>query len=309
MSDAGMSDAALVGTDRGLVRLGAASASTLEEPIVHLASRSGVLPWALTGKGTLWRARNDEWERMAQVDGLRANCVLPLHGGTVLLGTSEARLLRLGEGGLERVASFDAAEGRDRWFTPWGGPPDVRSLAADPAGSLYANVHVGGVLRSQDGGRTWELTALDIETDVHQVLADPRQPGTVVAATAFGLAVSGDAGRTWEVHDGGLHATYCRAVAVTDDGPLVSASRGHHGREAAVYRFLGDRFERCREGLPERFEDNVDTYCLDARGRVAALGTSAGEVFLSRDAGGTWERIADGLPPVRSVLLGEQPGE
>ena len=42
---------------------------------------------------------------------------------------------------------------------------------------------------------------------------------------------------------------------------------------------------------------------LDARGPTVAFGTAAGEVFASEDAGVTWERVADGLPPVRCVLL------
>lgn len=298
-----MTDAVLVATDGGLVHVGDRSTPPLEEPVTHVAAAPGGPPWALGERGALWRSHAGRWERVAEVEGLRGNCVLPLGDGTVYVGTSEAHLLRLRDGSLERVPSFDRAEGRDRWFTPWGGPPDVRSVAADPAGFLYANVHVGGVLRSQDGGEGWEPTPLDIETDVHQVLAHPGRPGTVLAATAFGFAVSGDAGDTWELHDRDLHATYCRAVAIADQEPLVSASRGHHGREAALYRFAGGRFQRCRDGLPEWFDDNVDTHCLDARGAVAALGTSAGDVFLSRDAGVSWERAAEGLEPVRGVLL------
>jgi photosystem II stability/assembly factor-like uncharacterized protein len=298
-----------VATDVGLVRLDEGFAPPIEGPITHLArGREGL--WAVASGHEVWRAPEgtwpEHWERMADVGELRANCLLRLRDG-VLVGTSEARLLRLDDGGFTPVRGFDEAKGRDRWFTPWGGPPDVRSLAAGPDGTLYANVHVGGVLRSTDGGATWAPTALDIETDVHQVLADPTAPGTVLAATAYGLAVSRDAGDSWELHDDGLHATYCRAVALTDEGPLISASRGHHGRDATLYRFLGDRFERCREGLPEWFGDNVDTHCLDARGAVAALGTSDGEVFLSRDAGATWEHPAGGFRRVRSVLLTDEP--
>lgn len=296
----------LVGTDAGLRTIGEGDAPSLDEPITHLTSGPRV-PWAVVRGTEVRRSRTDGWETAAEVHGLRANCVLPLGGDGALVGTSEARLLRLDDAGFVSVPGFDEAEGRDRWFTPWGGPPDVRSLAAGPDGTLYANVHVGGVLRSADGGETWEPTSLEIEADVHQVLADPAAPGTVLAAIARGLAVSRDGGNRWEVHDEGLHATYCRAVALTDQGPLVSASRGHHGRDAAVYRFLGDRFERCREGLPEWFADNLDTHCLDAHGPLAALGTSDGEVFLSWDAGASWELVAEGLPPVCSVLLTDRP--
>ncbi len=128
----------------------------------------------------------------------------------------------------------------------------------------------------------------------------------VLAATAFGLAISEDRGRTWTTHDEGLHATYCRAVAVTDDGALVTASEGPHGRRAALYRFRDGRFARCESGLPEWFDDNIDTHCLAAAGRTATFGTSEGSVFLSVDGGGSWERLGENLGAVTAVLLVEE---
>jgi hypothetical protein len=88
---------------------------------------------------------------------------------------------------------------------------------------------------------------------------------------------------------------------------LISASSGHHGRRATVYRRPLDGsapFERCRSGLPEWFSDNVDTGCLAARGRTVVIGTEDGSVFLSEDGGERWDEIAKGLAPVRAVALG-----
>jgi len=65
----------------------------------------------------------------------------------------------------------------------------------------------------------------------------------------------------------------------------------------------GNAFERCTEGLPEWFADNVDTYCLDAGAGSAALGTSDGIVFVSEDAGRSWSKLAAGLPPISCVVL------
>src|SRR5262249_51391316 len=151
----------------------------------------------------------------------------------------------------------ETVPGREAWYTPWGDPPDTRSLAVDRGGTVYANVHVGGVVRSTDGGRSWEPT-LDIEADVHQVLAHPRRPGHVFAASAVGLQTTVDAGATWQTVTEGLHATYLRAVAVATGGVLVSASTGPGGRRSALYRRTraGGPFERCRGGLPEWFGDN-----------------------------------------------------
>jgi len=88
-------------------------------------------------------------------------------------------------------------------------------------------------------------------------------------------------------------------VAVAGDHVLVSASAGFHGRRAAVYRRLldgGTRFERCAEGLPKWFADNVDTACLAAAGPLVVLGTADGCVFRSLDAGRHWTLAMKGLP-------------
>ncbi|MFN8233199.1 MAG: hypothetical protein U0V56_06925, partial [Actinomycetota bacterium] len=61
------------------------------------------------------------------------------------VGTSGARLLRLVGNALEPVEGFAAVAGREGWFTPWGGPPDTRSIS-EWDHDVYVNVHVGGIL-------------------------------------------------------------------------------------------------------------------------------------------------------------------
>ena len=117
---------------------------------------------------------------------------------------------------------------------------------------------------------------------------------------------SRDSGDTWRWDNEGLHAHYCRAVAVAGDTVILSASSGHHGRRAALYRRPLDgagAFERCADGLPAWFPDNVDTGCVATDGRTVAIGTEDGCVFLSSDAGRRWESVAKGLAPVRGVVL------
>ena len=296
-------DLVLAATDAGLISLGGAS-PRIDRPVTALAGAGKDL-WALTADGGIWRRDGRDWVSVVELDELRASCVLPVAQDTAYIGTSEAHLLRIRieeRASVERLRSFDRADGRSYWFTPWGGPPDVRSLSADAAGTLYANVHVGGILRSDDDGETWVPT-IDIHEDVHQVLAHPDDPEQVAAATANGLAMSYDAGATWQTRAEGLEGAYCRAVAFTRHGTLVSASEGHHGRGAALYRSGLDTFARCVDGLPESFSDNIDTGCLVAQGNDAAFGTSDGDVFLSRDGGESWEQMAEGLGPIRAVLL------
>jgi len=159
-------------------------------------------------------------------------------------------------------------------------------------------VHVGGIVRSIDGGTSWTPT-IDIESDVHQVIAGP-EAGVVLAAAAVGVAISRDRGETWKVDTDGLHATYCRSITLAGDTLLVGVSEGPSSRRGAVYRrpLAGDGpFERCEKGLPEWFEGNVDTHRLAAAGDTVAFATEDDRVFLSEDAGASW----DELEPVAGI--------
>lgn len=302
-----MAERILVGTAGGLWTLQGDSTVADEtlagRPVTALA-REGTTLWAVVHGTTLWERREGAWTQRAAIAGPPATCVVPTAAG-VLVGTEQAHLLRLAGDKLVPVASFDTAEGRVSWYTPWGDPADVRSIAVALDGTIHVNVHVGGVVRSRDNGNTWTPT-IDIEDDVHQVLAHPTRPEVVLAASAEGLGVSRDGGDSWQLSTTGLHAHYLRAVTVAGDLVLVSASAGFHGRRSAIYRKPldgGSRFERCEAGLPKWFDDNIDTACLTAEGSLVVFGTSDGRVYESHDAGAQWEPAAKGLPPVSCILL------
>jgi hypothetical protein len=257
--------------------------------------------WAILDRHEVWHDAGDGWRAVASLDALQATRIVAVDDA-VYVGTSEAHLYRMIGEALERVETFESVDGRDGWYTPWGGPPDVRSIANWDE-DVYVNVHVGGVPRTGDGGRSWTPT-IDVDADVHQVTTAER---LVIAACAGGVAVSRDRGATWTYRTDGLDTRYSRAVAVCGDVLLASASRGPRGGEAAIYRgALGEgAFERCRVGLPDTFGGNIDTYRLDALrlGEVAAFGTEDGRAFVSHDAGATWSPLAEGLGEVRRVLV------
>lgn len=278
-----------------------------DEAAVQLAGRSvnaivrdGSQLWAIVDRAEVWHAPDGEWRHVAKVDGFSATCIAmtdALH-----VGTSEARLFRLTGEALVPVGAFDAAEGRASWYTPWGGPPDTRSMS-EWGHDVYVNVHVGGILHTADHGASWNPT-IDIDADVHQVAT---AEGLVLAACAGGLATSSDGGATWSMRTDGLDARYSRAVVVCGDHLLVSTSTGPRGGRASVSRagLATGAFERCRTGLPEWFDDNIDTGCLDALndGSFAAFGTADGRMFGSDDGGVTWGELAAGLPSVEHALI------
>lgn len=293
----------VVGTVEG-IRDAAGGQVELEGHEVRALSTAGDGWWVLTG-GVVWHGHpGDGWDRVCELEPPQPRCLLATAHG-VLVGTAGAHLLRVLDGAVDRVAAFDAAPGRDRWYTPWGGPPDVRSMTVAPDGTLYVNVHVGGILRSDDDGASWEPT-VDIDVDVHQVAIERGSQRVVAATGVRGLMVSPDGGSTWEAQHTGLHATYARAVTCTRDSLLLSASSGPGGSRSAVYRrALGsdDPFERCTGGLPEWFDGNIDTGCLDGGDTLVALTTPDGRVFASEDGGLRWEQVAAGLPEVRCLAV------
>ncbi len=57
-----------------------------------------------------------------------------------------------------------------------------------------------GVMRSNDGGLSWEFVNQGMENDiVGDVITDPENPGHVLAGTRFGVKRSTDYGETWEL--------------------------------------------------------------------------------------------------------------
>ena len=153
--------------------------------------------------------------------------------------------------------------------------PDVRSLAVSADGTIYANIHVGWVVRSRDGGKTWENLREGLEMDVHQVATHPSDPATVFAATARGFYLSRDHGDTFTHQRSGMPYYYQRACACfpESDVYLVSTSRGPHSRvDAQLYRSddAGENWALVT-GLPEQIGENIDTFQIITVGGANAL--------------------------------------
>jgi hypothetical protein len=233
------------------------------------------------------RTLDGEWSTIATSE-FQLACSVAVRD-VIYVGTDGARLLRVSANGkVDQLGGFDAVAGRDRWYAGSAlingqlvGPPlGIRSITATSDGTvLLANVHVGGIPRSMDGGVTWQPT-IDVDSDVHEVCAHPIHPGIVIAAAAIGLCISRDSGATWTVEQEGLHASYCSAVAFSGSDILVSASADHFATQGAVYRRPIDEHGPLVpvSGLPRWIDGIADTGCIATRASALAVADKAGNL-------------------------------
>jgi hypothetical protein len=286
-----------------------------DQPVRGLAAdgRGGAL--AIAGGHSLRRrAPSGEWTTVATSE-FDLSCCMAVRD-TIYVGTDDARMLQLSHGGgvLDALNGFDNVAGRDAWFAGSAivngrrvGPPlGIRSVSANSDGSiLFANVHVGGIPRSMDGGRTWQPT-IDIQSDVHEVLAHPANPDIAAAASAAGLCISYDAGATWTIEREGLHAPHSYAVAFSGDDILVSAATDPFAAEGRIYRRPirpDGEIVPVEGGMPAWTEGIVHTGCMATNGSMVVLVDRAGTLYRSDDFGRAWSCSSTRLPAPSSVLI------
>ena len=228
----------------------------------------------------VWTYASGTWNQQVSTD-VTLNCVCWTPDNRLLVGTERARLAWVVDGELNFIDGFDAVPERKLWKTPWGGPPDVRSLAVSTDGTIYANIHVGWVVRSRDGGETWENLQEGLEMDVHQVATHPSDPATVFAATARGFYLSRDYGDTFTHQRSGMPYYY---------------QRGPHSRvDAQLYRSddAGENWVLV-SGLPEQIGENIDTFqIITVSGAKALVVVDDTTLYQTDDLGLNWQKVDD----------------
>lgn len=258
---------------------------------------------------------------------------------SIVLDPKDSRTLYAGS---DPVAVYKSTDGGESWrklstVQPEGAitgcfPVRVLKLAVDPNNTdhIYGALEVGGVVRSLDGGETWEdISAGILELakqphlsncilsdnlnegmmDLHALAVSAEQPGTVWIANRMGLFVSKDRGDHWEEYGIGKYSDlqYGRDIMVSPHDPKVfvaalsDSSRGHAG---SVYRStdVGKSWQRLDHDVS--IDSTVMTVSVSPSdpNRVFCA-ARLGQVLGTEDGGATWIELPlpDGVQDVRAV--------
>jgi photosystem II stability/assembly factor-like uncharacterized protein len=237
--------------------------------------------------------------------------------GAVYAGTEPSALYRSddrGETWRELTGLLDLPS-RPTWsFPPRPWTSHVRWIAPSPhdANVVLAGIELGGLMRSTDGGETWEDQRPGSQPDVHSLAWHPQVEGRAYEAGGGGAAWSENWGDTWTPADDGRDRHYTWSVAVDPADPelwYVSASTGPyaaHGMrggdpQAHIYRRRDGGWDMLAGGLPEPLP--AMPYALVSADERLLAGLANGELWESPDRGESWRACELDEPLSRLVAL------
>jgi hypothetical protein len=253
--------------------------------------------------GLTWRPSGFEGRRVTSV---------ACGPSTVHVGTKGPRLFRSGDGG-DTWIELEEFRALRRWFwwTPVSKPnreAEVSSIVVsrEDEGTLVVGIEAGAVVRTTDGGRTWEGHKRHTLRDCHTLAPHPNVPGYVYEGGALGSAFSRDGGRTWTRARRGLgRAWYGWAAAGDARDPEVrylSAARGvrkAHGRRPLGWIFRASGEEPWRPVL----EVEAMPYSLISLDDGLVAGLSDGRVLFSEEQGEAWSELPFRFATIWRALL------
>jgi photosystem II stability/assembly factor-like uncharacterized protein len=259
--------------------------------------------------GLNWRGVSlDGWV----VTSIAISALVP---GRLYAGTKPACLFVSDNGGAtwRELSGFRRIFSRRFWFSPAERPfkAYVLGLALSPKDPdlVVAGIEAGAVVRTTDGGQSWQDHRRGAMRDCHQMAAHPTIHGRFYEGGYGGGAYSTDAGATWQ-RPSGLDRKYGWAVAADTANPdcwYVSVSPGvqaHTGRaQAAIFRSDRGAWRRLGGGLP----DPIDfmPYALiagPAPGQLLA-GLASGQMWESHDHGDQWTKLGLQMPCIERCLI------
>ncbi len=217
---------------------------------------------------------------------------------------------------------------RPTWY-PGAGGLCLHTILPDPSNPqrIYIAISSAGCYRSDDGGQTWTPRNKNVRADfapdpfpeygqcVHKMALHPAQPNVIYQQNHCGMYRSDNGGDDWiDIGEGRLPSRFGFPIAVHPHDPrtiYIAPEKSDEYRLSLDGRFsvwrsrdAGQSWERLTRGLPEQahlvvLREAMATDSLDKAGIY--VGASTGQLFYSRDAGDTWQLLADYLPPILSV--------
>jgi len=202
--------------------------------------------WVSDDAGLSWQPVASALPHRA-VTAVAVSPLAPQNGfGVLWAGTEPSALFRSDDGGQtwQEKAALQTIPSKPTWsFPPRPWTHHVRWIEPDPtvANRIFVGIELGGVMRSRDGGESWEDRKPHSQHDCHTLRSHPQVPGLLYEAAGGGFAESHDGGASWQGDDQGRRHHYLWGLAV-DSGDaqtvLVSASSGpgaaHNDRGAAA---------------------------------------------------------------------------
>ena len=219
------------------------------------------------------------WEKLAPgLEGREALSLDVLPGGAVLAGTDDGLFTTSGDG------------------KPWRRLPtliggiEIQPRATDVAAlndSVWLAATSKGLLRSANGGKTWQVQRLGLGGAVSTVARARERPGTALATTPFGIFRTTDFGSSWTLVSEPLGRSNVHAIHFlpgNDEVAFATTSEGLY-RSADQGRTWSPR----GGGLPLLDITGLGLY---PDGRTAfASAFNQGGVWRSEDAGQTWTAV------------------
>jgi len=230
----------------------------------------------------------------------RVNCIAfhPTDINTFWIGTPSGGLWKTTDGGvnwktttdyLSCLGVSDIAVNQSN--------PDILYIATGDvdAGETYSI----GVLKSIDGGISWDTTGLSYKTSdkltVARIKISPANDNTLVAATDKGIYLSNDAGMSWTQSIEGKF----KDIEYKTDNPSVVFAASYSTGEAQIFRSLdgGKSFDALNTGIAPDNVNRIELAVTPANPLVIyALCSDAGDdgfygLYKSSNAGNTWQMV------------------
>jgi photosystem II stability/assembly factor-like uncharacterized protein len=247
---------------------------------------------------------------------------------TIYLGGDPSVLFR----SRDRAKTWELVEGltnhptRSQW-SEGGGGMMIHSIECLGEGRMIVGMSVGGAFRSVDHGATWEPFNGNVLADfqpvsypevgqcVHKLLAHPSDRSALYQQNHCGIYRARFEDSAWTDISEGLPTRFGFALAVPAAEPQslftipVNSPEERYVAQGklrvARSRDGGGNWEFVSRGLPQ-----TNAYLLVLREAMTSddedpagvyFGTSGGSLFYTRDAGDSWQALAEHLPPIYAV--------